>query len=359
MPRPTGADYMEWAKQVPPRARYKLSASGVSAVTAEEIGLEPGDIQLHGENEYGDAALRAQIAARYGRTEAECMLGEGTSMVNALLMGALLTEPGRILFETPGYEPIRRIAEYFGAEVADVPRPFEACFQVDEGRLEGELRRGARAVWLTNLHNPSGALLDAAALQRIYAAVERAGAWLVVDEVYREFVPGLTSASGLGPRAVVTTSLTKVMGLSGLRIGWAIGDSKLLDRGRRLHGIFSAQTAYPSVCIARRALPQLGRLEERARRLAAEGRAVVREWLARHPEVREVEPAGGLVSFPRLPAGVDDVELSRRMLEKYETSLVPGSHFQAPGHVRLAAGAPRAELEAGLERLGQALAERR
>jgi len=358
MNRPTGSDYMEWAKQVPPRARFHLSASGVRQVTEDELGFRLEDIRLFGDNEYGDVRLREAIAARYGRTAPECLLAEGTSMTNMLLMGALLEAPGRILFERPGYEPIANIARFLGAPVVPLPRRFEDGFQLDEAHLRRELAAGARAVWLTNLHNPSGVAMDAATLARIYGEVERAGAWLVVDEVYREFAPGTPGAADLGPRAVVTTSLTKVMGLGGLRIGWAIGDPALLDRARRLHGIFSAQTAYPSVCIARVAIPRLDFLEARARAIAADGRRVIEAWLAANPAVREVRPAGGLVSFPRLPDGVDDVELSRVMLEKHETAVVPGTFFQAPGHLRLAAGAPPAELEEGLRRLTLALSGR-
>jgi aspartate/methionine/tyrosine aminotransferase len=154
---------------------------------------------------------------------------------------------------------------------------------------------------------------------------------------------------------IVATSFTKVMGISDIRMGWAVGDQAVLDRARRLHGIFSAQTSYPSVCIARVAVPQMEKLAERGRAFAAAGRAVLDEWLAQHPEIREVRPAGGLVSFPRLPQGVDDAALVERLMREFDTVAVPGYFFQGPGHLRIGVGAPPEELREALRRLGQAL----
>jgi hypothetical protein len=346
---------MEWAKQVPARARYSLAASGVPAVTRAELGLRLEDLELAGANEYGNVELREMLGARYGVGADRVLLAEGTSMANVLLAGALLGPGDRALVECPGYEPMLRVAEFFGAEAVPLPRRFEDRFQVDEDFLGRELARGAKLVWITNLHNPSGALLPREALRRIYQVVERAGAWLAVDEVYLDFVPGEPSAAALGPRCFITTSFTKVMGLSDIRMGWAVGDAAVLDRGRRLHGMLSAQTSYPSVCVARVAAPQMDKLAARGRAIAAAGRAVLDEWLASHPEVREVRPAGGLVSFPRLPEGADDTALVERLLKDFDTVAVPGRHFQGPGHLRIGVGAPAEELREGLRRLGRAL----
>jgi aspartate/methionine/tyrosine aminotransferase len=354
-PHPTGADYMEWAKQVRPRARYSLGDSGVPPVTRQELGLKLEDLELAGPNEYGNVQLREMLGARYGVDAGRVLLAEGTSMTNVLLAGALLQAGDLALVESPGYEPLLRVAELFGAHTELLPRRFEDRFQVDEDALAEGLARGAKLVWLTNLHNPSGALIPRPTLHRIHGMVERAGAWLAIDEVYRDFVPGEPSAADLGPRVIVATSFTKVMGVSDIRMGWAVGDRAVLDRARRLHGIFSAQTSYPSVCIARVAVPQMEKLAERGRAFAAAGRAVLDGWLAEHPEIREVRPAGGLVSFPRLPQGVDDAALVERLMREFDTVAVPGYFFQGPGHLRIGVGAPPGELREALRRLGQAL----
>ena len=357
MSRVNGAGYMEWAKQVPPRARYSLAASGILPVTWEELGVSPqGTVGLSGPNEYGDVALREALAAREGLGAPECLLAEGCSMVNLLLAGALV-EPGRAaIVESPGYEPLRRAAEFFGAEIRYLPRRFGDRFQPDLDALERELARGGvGSIWLTNPHNPSGIRTSRETLAHIHARARSAGAALVVDEVYREFFEDQPSAISLGPGVFVTTSFTKVFGLPGIRIGWALGDAAVMDRARRLHGIFSAQTAWPSVCIARAAAPRMDALAARARRIAKEGRARYDAFLSQHPQLAEIRPEAGLISFPKLPEGTDDLQLIERLLAERQTVAVPGSYFLGPGHLRIAIGAAAEELDQALRRLGAAL----
>jgi len=64
----------------------------------------------------------------------------------------------------------------------------------------------------------------------------------------------------------------------------------------------------------------------------------------------------GTVSFPRLKRGDVD-ELCARLVEKYETSVVPGRFFEMPRHFRIGIGCDTALLKEGLERLGRALDE--
>jgi aspartate/methionine/tyrosine aminotransferase len=61
-----------------------------------------------------------------------------------------------------------------------------------------------------------------------------------------------------------------------------------------------------------------------------------------------------MIAFPRLLRGEVD-NLCRRLRERHETTVVPGSFFGAPSHFRLALGCPPATLEGGLERLARAL----
>ncbi len=357
MSRVLGVEYMEWAKQVPHTAKYAVALSGVSAPAPEEFGFDPSQLRLEGSNKYGDEELRSAIAAREGLTARECLLAEGTSMVNAILASLLLESGDIALCEVPGYEPLVRASELFGATVRPLPRRFEDGFRPDHDALVRELQAGAKVVWMTNLHNPSATLLPHAEFGRIHAAVEAAGAWLIVDEVYREFVPGVPSAVTLGPRAIVTSSLTKVQGLGGIRMGWALGPAEVMERARVQQGVFSAETSYPSVCVAKAALAHMDALVRRGRDIAARGRAIYEPWLAAHPELREVRPAGGIISFPRLPEGMEDRRLVDRLRTRHECAAVPGYYFGAPGHLRIGYGGSPEILHEGLRRLGLALKE--
>src|SRR4029450_8117051 len=112
----------------------------------------------------------------------------------------------------------------------------EDAFRLDIGEIERMLTPKTRLIVLTNLHNPSGVLIEDDVLRELGALAVRHGARVLIDEVYLDSaVPPRRSAAHLGSEFVCTNSLTKVYGLSGLRCGWFLGGPGLARRmcGRR------------------------------------------------------------------------------------------------------------------------------
>src|SRR5207248_3022925 len=70
----------------------------------------------------------------------------------------------------------------------------------------------------------------------------------------------------LGPQFVVTSSLTKVYGVSGLRCGWVLARPDLTWKMRRLNDLYSATAVYPGELLSTAAFQHLNLLRERARR---------------------------------------------------------------------------------------------
>jgi hypothetical protein len=160
----------------------------------------------------------------------------------------------------------------------------------------------------------------------------------------------------LGENFLVTSSLTKAYGLSGLRCGWILAAPELAHRIRRLNDLFSATAAHPAERMSVMAFDHLAQFRERARTLLTANRALLDSFLDSRLDLDVFRPPAGTVVFPRLTKGEPEV-FFRLLREKYETSVVPGEFFEAPRHFRLGIGGPSAELAAGLERLGAALDE--
>ena len=99
-------------------------------------------------------------------------------------------------------------------------------FQISLAELESLVTRNTRLIVITNLHNPSGVLIDTETMKQIGEIARRAGARVLVDEVYMEtlFEESPRTAFHLGNEFVVTSSLTKAFGLSGLRCGWIFAE---------------------------------------------------------------------------------------------------------------------------------------
>ena len=366
--------YMEWAK-LSSTARFNLATSGLTSVPMAEFPLRVEELEITGGG-YGYGPLLERIAQHTG-APVECIVtAEGTSMANHLVMAALL-EPGEeIVIEQPTYGLLLDLAHYLGAKVRRVRRRFEDDFAISLGDMERAITPKTRLVVLTNLHNPTGALIPIETLRAIGEMAQRVGACVLVDEVYlemlfaradgtcgsmslrRDELPLVQDASSfsLGEHFIVTNSLTKTYGLSGLRCGWILAAPELARRIWRLNDLFAATAAHPAERMSVMAFDHLAQFRERARALLTANRALLDAFLDARSDLECVRPPAGSVVFPRLPKG-DPEEFFKLLREKYETSVVPGAFFEAPRHFRLGIGGETAALQAGLERLGAALDE--
>src|SRR2546422_550338 len=213
-----------------------------------------------------------------------------------------------------------------------------------------------RLIILTNLHNPSGVLTEDSVLQQVGEIARSVGARVLVDEVYLDaaFTRAPRSAFHLGEHFVVTSSLTKVYGLSGLRCGWVLAAPDLAERMWRLNDLFGVAAAHPAERLSVVALDHLDEIAAHARALLETNRALLKRFLDSRDDLRAVWPEAGTMVFPRLVRGTVD-SLCARLQEVYETSVVPGTFFEMPEHFRIGIGGDTKMVAEGLERLAAAL----
>lgn len=353
----TNSVYMQWAK-TGSHARFNLANSGVMNYTLAELGAGGGDLELSGPSAYGYAPLQEALAAKCGAPP-ECVVAAmGTSLANHLAMAAVVEPGDEVLIERPAYELLVTLARYLGAEVKRFERRADEGFALDPREVERRLTARTRLVVVTNLHNPSSAHAPDEALRRVGASARRAGARVLVDEVYLDalFERAPPSAFHLGEEFVTTNSLTKVYGLSGLRCGWALAPPDVARRMWLLNDLFGVIPAHASERLSVFALDNLGRIAQKSRALLGTNRRLLESFLASREELEWTPREFGTVYFPRLRRGSAD-ELCALLREKYETSVVPGRFFEMPEHFRVGVGGDTETLRAGLERLGWALDE--
>jgi aspartate/methionine/tyrosine aminotransferase len=209
---------------------------------------------------------------------------------------------------------------------------------------------------LTNLHNPSGVLTDDATMKQIGEIARRVGARVLVDEVYIEtlFEPAPRTSFHLGEEFVVTSSLTKAFGLSGLRCGWIFAAPELAQRMWLLNDLFASTPVHSGERLSVAAFGQIEEIGARAKALLDRNRELLNAFLDSRDDLEVVRPEFGTVMFPRVRNGNAD-RLCRLLREKYETSVVPGAFFELPAHFRVGIAVDTGVLEQGLARLVQAL----
>ncbi|MCM3906315.1 MAG: aminotransferase class I/II-fold pyridoxal phosphate-dependent enzyme [Pyrinomonadaceae bacterium] len=351
------SEYMHWAK-TRSSARFNLAISGLGNLPLSELGARIEELELTRSGGYGYEPLQQALAQRLNVGVDSIVAAIGTSLANHLAMAYLITPGDEVLIERPTYEPLLALAEYLGADVKRFDRRFEGGFRILPDEIVQKISSRTRLIVITNLHNPSGVLTDNETLQRVGAIARNVNARVLVDEVYLEtlFEKPVRTSFHLGNEFVVTSSLTKAFGLSGLRCGWIAAEPKVAQGIWRLNDLFGVMAAHPAEQLSVIALQHLDEISERARALLQTNRALVNQFLDSRDDLEAMRPEFGTIVFPRVRQRTTE-QLIAVLRTKYETSVVPGSFFEMPAHFRLGFAGDTETLAAGLERLRAALDE--
>jgi aspartate/methionine/tyrosine aminotransferase len=347
---------MHWSK-THSRARFNLATSGVGAFPLWELPIDLNELEINGDNSYGYAPLREAIATYHG-VDPHCVVeAAGTSMANHLAMAAIIDRDDEVLIEHPAYGPILDVAHYLEAKVKRFPRAEENGWAIDSDEVRRRLTPKTRLIVITNLHNPTSVLTPEVVLREIGELARSVGALVLVDEVYLDVVYENTPRTSfhLGPEFIVTSSLTKVYGVSGLRSGWILAQPDLAWKMRRLNDLYSATSVFPGELLSVAAFQHLDLLRQRARRIVEADRKLLLEFLKQHSSISAVMTDWGTTSFPRLINGNADVFLER-LRTQFDTSAVPGRFFEMPDHFRIGMGVNTEMFAEGLSGISRALA---
>jgi aspartate/methionine/tyrosine aminotransferase len=351
------SEYMNWAK-LHSRARYNLATSGVAAFPLRELGITLDQLEINGDSTYGYAPLQQAIAAKCGVDPSCVVAAAGTSMANHLAMAALLEPGDEVLMEHPTYELLISTAQYFDVSVKSFPRQENQGYAIDPSAVRKALSPKTKLIVVTNLHNPSSVLTSDATLREVGAIARQAGVHVLVDEVYLDAVYENTPRSSfhLGPEFIVTNSLTKVYGLSGLRCGWILAQPALAQKMWRLNDLFGSIPAHPAELLSLIALQNLNKIRERTRKIVQTDRAVLAQFLAEHlpAHVSAAKTQFGTTTFLGMKKGNTDEFLSK-LRRDYDTSVVPGRFFGMANHFRVGMGVDSTMFQEGLMRISKAL----
>lgn len=355
----SASPYMQFAK-LHSEATYNLASSGILGCSLSDLPVNFEEMEINGPTLYGYAPLKERIAKLNGVTPDQVVCATGTSMANHLAFAATL-EPGEeALVEHPTYELLVTTLQYLGARVRYFERRIQDEFRVDPEEVERQMTPQTRLIVLTNLHNPTGVRIDDATFAQVGEVAQKYKARILVDEVYLEamYEQRPLPAIHLGEQFLVTSSLTKAYGLSGVRCGWVLAAPELAQRMYRINDLYGVYAATIADMLSVIALDNLDRVAARAKKLLSANRPVLDTFLQSRTDMVCVRPEFGTIAFPKLlRRSVQD--LNQLLREKYDTSIAPGRFFDMPQHFRVGIGGDPAMTQEGFERLDKALDELR
>lgn len=330
----------------------------------------PLDLRLEKSgSRYGYPPLREAIirAQRYAVAMDNVLVTSGTQHANFVSLAVSLNAGDEAIIEAPSWEQPRVLCEALHVNAKIIRRRPELGWKFDLNEFEALASPKLRLVYICHPNNPTGAILTEDELKAICAVAARSGAYVVSDEIYR----GLEWDGKLSPsivhyydRGISTSSLSKTLGMGGLRLGWlATRDRAFLERCMELKYYISLhQQSRLDEVVALAALEPAKYWDLVGKTMTA-GRVnytTVSRWMETHDTFSWVAPKGGFLSLPKYNLDLPSWELCLRLLDKpYRTYLIPGSCYGCEGHVRLGfgPGTPAETIRSGLEHIDHFIAD--
>jgi len=252
-------------------------------------------------------ALRRELAACHGLSPEQILVGNGSTELIYLLPRAL--RPRRGLIVAPAFSEYEKALRAAGAEVRWHLTREEEGFTL-RGPLDSQ---GAELVFLANPASPSGALLSPEELSEQVRRLTAAGAVVVLDEAFIDFVEEASLKTSLPrcPRLVILRSFTKFFGIPGLRLGYLLAAPELLAQVARVQEPWSVGTlaqAAGRACLADPAFMA------RTREVVARERERLFEELAALPGLKPFPAQANYLLVKITVPGLSAARLRRRLL---------------------------------------------
>ena len=351
-------ELMDWVAKHHHSVRYDLGSSGISAVKLSELNVNMHDIDIGETYVGGRPELKKTVASLYNKKEENVIITDGASEANFLVCAALLNAGDEVIVENPTYAPMLEIPRGLGAKVKRIQRDRSNNFDIDLARLEDIVTKKTKLIVLTNLNNPTSAILSAKKLSAINSLARDCKALVMVDEIYKDaaFEHTFPSACTLGDRFVVTSSTTKTYGIGGLRIGWVAASEDVIKKVREVKVYTSVCSSPISEILTMHGIKNRKKFLDRTKKIVKKNIKMIREWAENNDNIEMYEPGFGIVRFPRLN-GIDPKKLAMHLLKKYSTLISPGEYFGMKGHFRIGLGMDEKILMAGLGNINRAINE--
>lgn len=275
------------------------------------------------------------------------LITTGTSEALYLFFRVVLKKGMRVGFFSPAFQALYEIPKICGGNLYPV--------DILRGKNFEELFQNSDLVILNQPHNPTGISFTEEDWDEIQKLNSRYDRILLFDEHYRflDFTKGLgiSGFDRVKGRVFATGSITKSFGVTGLRVGWILGDSKTLSDLRSYKDYLTHTVNPMSEFLSRHLLKNRDSILPKIRNRVLQNISLFREVFS---EIRSLSgsgfPEGGLVSFPGLKKGFDSEVYADRLLENSGVFVLPGKNFEKEGYIRVGFGEKNDRFFEGIQR---------
>lgn len=294
-------------------------------------------------------ALKQALAARLGVSPAGITLGNGSNDVLNLAARMALGRGAAGVIAEHAFVVYSLAVTICGGRLVRVPA---RDYGADLGAMLDAVDDDTAIVFLANPNNPTGTWVTESALVEFLDALPQQ-VWVVLDEAYFEYVDAPGYPDGITllaryPNLIVTRTFSKIYGLAGLRVGYAVSSTEAADLLNRVREPFNVNSMALAGAVA--ALQDVAYVDE-SRRLNSAGMAVLSQGLERLG-LAAIPSAGNFVTFA-VASGT--AAATYQALLRQGVIVRPIAEYGLPDHLRVTVGLPE-EIARFLEALERVLA---
>ena len=292
--------------------------------------------------------------------------GAKHSVYNAM---QVLVDPGdEVILIAPYWMTYADQIQLAGGIPKVVHTSLETGFVPDIEQISAAISPRTKAILINSPSNPSGAVLPNTILLGIADLADKHDLWIISDEIYERLIYGTSFKSiaslsqNTKDRTVTIGGCSKSYAMTGWRIGFAASP---LPVAKAMSNFQDQVTSNPTSFAQKGAVVAFNLPSESVEEMRAEfevRRDLIVGLLSDIPGVKITPPKGAFYAFPDVSAclkpGETDIDLAEYLLETAHVAVVPGSVFEGPGHIRLSYATSRKNIEEGVRRIKDALANR-
>jgi aspartate aminotransferase len=284
---------------------------------------------------------------------------------------ALLNPGDEVIIPAPYWVSYPDMVMLADGEPVLIPTTSSAHFKISPKQLEDAMTSKTKLLFLNSPSNPTGVTYTLDELRALGEVLQNhPKVWIATDDIYehilwqKPFVNILNACPEFKNRTIVLNGVSKAYAMTGWRIGYAAGDSNLIEQ---MKSVQSQSTSNPCSIAQKAAVAALTGPQEMVQEMSAafkERHSYVYQRLQAMPRVETVAADGTFYLFPNVSQIIqasnmqNDIEFANRLLQEQGLAIVPGSAFGAEGCIRISFATNIKVLEQAMNRLEAFIAHR-